>query len=49
MIFLADAEYPWFYWIAPILALSFVAVLCLAGALYTFKVLLPRYRGKRVE
>lgn len=46
---LADAQYAWFYWIAPILAISFVAVAVGLSTGYIRKVLIPRYRGKRVE
>jgi hypothetical protein len=46
---LADSQYQWFYWIAPILFLSFLGLLALLSMGYIKKVLLPRYRGKRVE
>jgi hypothetical protein len=46
---LADSQYQWFYWIAPILALSFLAIVVMLSVGYIRKVLIPRYRGKRVE
>ncbi len=46
---LAGAQYHWFYWIAPILAISFVAMALGLSSGYIRKVLIPRYRGKRVE
>ena len=46
---IAGAQYPWFYWIAPILFLGFVAVAIGLSSGYIRKVLIPRYRGKRVE
>jgi hypothetical protein len=46
---LANDEYKWFYWIAPILAVSFLGIAAMLSAGYIRKVMLPRYRGKRVE
>jgi hypothetical protein len=46
---LADSQYQWFYWIGPILVLSFLGILVMLSMGYIKKVLLPRYRGKRVE
>lgn len=46
---LADSQYQWFYWLAPILAISFVLMALGLGMGYVRKVLVPRYRGKRVE
>jgi hypothetical protein len=46
---LADSQYQWFYWIAPILALSFLGILALLSVGYVRRVLIPRFRGKRVE
>ncbi len=46
---LADQKFQWFYWLAPILMLSFVGVLFALSGGYVKKVLLPKYRGKRVE
>ncbi len=46
---LANDEYKWFYWIAPILTVSFLGILVMLSAGYIRKVMLPRYRGKRVE
>jgi hypothetical protein len=49
LTFLADDDYKWFYWIAPILAISFLGIVALLSVGYFRKVLLPRYRGRRVE
>lgn len=49
MTVLADSQYQWFYWIAPILFISFLGLLVLLSMGYIKKVLLPKYRGKRVE
>ena len=46
---LADSQYQWFYWLAPLLAVSFVLVVLGLGLGYVRKVLVPKYRGKRVE
>ena len=43
------ADLQWFYWIAPILAVSFILMLLGLGGGYVRKILLPKYRGKRVE
>lgn len=48
-LMLADAKYQWFYWIAPILVISFLGLVALLSTGYVKKVLLPKYRGKRVE
>ena len=47
--FFADEKYKWFYWLAPILMVSFVGVVLLLCGGYIKKVLLPKYRGKRVD
>lgn len=49
MTVLADSQYQWFYWIAPILFVSFLGLVALLSMGYIKKVLLPKYRGKRVE
>ena len=49
MTVLADSQYQWFYWIAPILFVSFLGLLALLSMGYVKKVLRPKYRGKRVE
>ena len=49
MSVLANSEYQWFYWIAPIQALSFLGIVVMLSIGYIRKVLVPRYRGKRVE
>lgn len=47
--FLANDEYQWFWWIAPILVVSFLGIVAMLSVGYFRKVLLPRYRGRRVE
>ena len=49
MTVLADSQYQWFYWIAPILAVSFIGLALMLSIGYVRRVLIPRYRGKRVE
>jgi hypothetical protein len=49
VVVLADEQYQWFYWLAPILALSFLGIAVMLSVGYIRKVLIPRYRGKRVE
>lgn len=49
MTLLADSQYQWYYWIAPILFVSFLGLVVLLSMGYIKKVLLPKYRGKRVE
>lgn len=46
---LAGSQYQWFYWLAPILVVSFVAMVIGLGLGYLRTVLVPKYRGKRVE
>jgi hypothetical protein len=46
---LADQKYQWFWWLAPILVLSVLAVIGLLSGGYVRKVLIPRYKGRRVE
>jgi hypothetical protein len=46
---LADEQFQWFYWIGVLMLLGLVPLLFLLSAGYVRKVLLPKYRGKRVE
>jgi hypothetical protein len=46
---LANTRYQWFWWIAPILAGSFILVLLMLGGGYIKKILIPKYRGRKVE
>lgn len=46
---LADEQYQWFYWLAPILVASIVVVIALLSGGYVRKVLIPRVKGRRVE
>lgn len=48
MVF-ADEQFKWFYWVGPLLALSFLG-LGLAMALgYYVRVLRPKWRGREVK
>ncbi len=49
MLVLANAERAWFWWLAPILVLSALLVIGLLSGGYVRKVLIPRYKGRRVE
>lgn len=46
---LANSRYQWFWWVAPILAVSFIFLLLALGGGYIKKILLPKYRGRKVE
>jgi hypothetical protein len=46
---LANDQYQWFWWLAPILVVSALAVIGLLSAGYVRKVLIPRVKGRRVE
>ena len=46
---LANEDYKWFWWIAPILAASFILIAIGLSAGYIRKVMIPKYRGRRVE
>ena len=43
----ADDTYKWFYWIGPILALSFVGWLVMMAVGYYVRVLRPKWRGQK--
>jgi hypothetical protein len=49
VLVLADDQYKWFWWIAPILVLSTLVILAMLSAGYIRKVLIPRVKGRRVE
>ncbi|MEX1006511.1 MAG: hypothetical protein WD271_01545 [Acidimicrobiia bacterium] len=44
---LADEQYKWFYWIGPILALSFLGWLMMMAVGYYVRVLRPKWRGQK--
>jgi hypothetical protein len=46
---IADAKYKWYYWLSFILMLSFIGLVLQMFGGYIKKVLLPKYRGKRVD
>jgi hypothetical protein len=45
----ANQQYPWFYWLAPILGVSAVGMILALWGGYIKKVLIPKYRGRKVE
>ena len=49
MSVLANDQYKWFWWIAPILVVSVLMVIAMLSAGYVRKVLIPRVKGRRVE
>jgi hypothetical protein len=46
---LANSQYQWFWWIAPILVVSAVGVIAALSGGYVRKVLIPRVKGRRVD
>ena len=46
---LADQDFKWYYWLGPLLAVSFLGVVLMLSGGYIKKVLIPKYRGKRVD
>ena len=46
---LADAQYQWFWWIAPILVVSVLLIIGLLSGEYVRRVLIPRVKGRRVD
>jgi hypothetical protein len=46
---LASQKYQWYYWTAPILALSGVGMIFFLSGGYIMKVLFPKYRGRKVK
>jgi hypothetical protein len=49
VLVLADDQYKWFWWIAPILVLSVLVIIGMLCGGYIRKVLIPRVKGRRVE
>ena len=49
LIFVGTDAYKWYYWLGPVLAFSFLAMVLGLTLGYARKVLLPKYRGRRVE
>ena len=43
------AGYMWYYWLAPILTVSAVGMVLSLWSGYIRKVLLPKYRGRKVQ
>ena len=49
MLLLANDEYKWFWWIAPLLVVSVLLIIGMLSGGYIRKVLIPRVKGRRVE
>jgi hypothetical protein len=49
LLVLADDQYKWFWWLAPILVLSTLVIIGMLSGGYIRKVLIPRVKGRRVE
>ena len=49
LIVLANDQYKWFWWIAPILTVSVLLIIGMLAGGYVRKVLIPRVKGRRVE
>jgi len=48
-VIFADDQFKWFYWLAPILGVTFLLMLVSLSVGYVRKIMLPKYRGRRVE
>jgi hypothetical protein len=48
-VIFADDQFKWFYWLAPMLTIAALLTIGALSAGYIKKVLLPKYRGRRVE
>ena len=46
---LADQQYAWFYWTAPILAGAAILMIFALWGGYIRKILIPKYRGRKVR
>lgn len=49
MTVLANSQYQWFWWIAPILVVSILLIIGLLSGEYLRRVLIPRVKGRRVD
>lgn len=49
MTVLANDQYQWFWWIAPILAVSVLLIIGLLSGEYVRRVLIPKVKGRRVD
>lgn len=49
MTLLADDQYQWFWWLAPILVVSALGLIAALSGGYVRKVLIPRVKGRRVD
>jgi hypothetical protein len=46
---LANDQYQWFWWIAPILVVSVLLIIGLLSGEYVRRVLVPKVKGRRVD
>jgi len=46
---LANDQYQWFWWIAPILVVSVLLIIGLLSGEYLRRVLVPKVKGRRVD
>ena len=46
---LANDQYQWFWWIAPILVVSVLLIVGLLSGEYVRRVLVPKVKGRRVD
>jgi hypothetical protein len=46
---LANKDYQWFWWLAPILGVAAVLMIFALWGGYIVKVLFPKYRGRKVR
>lgn len=46
---LATDQFKWFYWVGPLLALSFLLLALSLGVGYYVRVLRPKWRGREVK
>jgi hypothetical protein len=45
----ANQEYAWFYWAAPIFAVAGILMIFALWGGYVRKILIPKYRGRKVR
>jgi hypothetical protein len=49
LLIVGTDAYKWYYWIGPLLGASFLFLVVSLTVGYTRKVLVPKYRGRRIE
>jgi hypothetical protein len=48
VLILADDQYQWFYWTAPLLVLSALGIIAMLCFGYYRRVIIPKHRGRKV-